>query len=709
MIRKTMRVPVRPAASGDGTAMARRLDAALLSVGFTLSRELLEHLSKHDPQAVATLAVKVLAAVRELVGDHVAHNVYFADFPANVPDTMDFWTGLARKAMAHPNMAPQVAKQIAKRRFNLLDLPGYGRYQHSYEEMAEAHDRFLELATDHVTVLHLGGTLDEEATALYLALAGSSVPLNAADLAGLGELAKAFVDGLQPAGYPVRENKAVVNAARLAAGRPMLADTLTDVLRAACGLSGGDVTLLEPTRFRSISRARRKALLSTLDSLVSGNESLLTDVGRRPERWKRLGERLHPHEYPQWPMAAEVFAVARGDKTVRTLSAKVEVALSTGDTAAALSVLREVPGALMRSVDRLARLDTPGLLDAVADTAPLASARVLLSLREHLGRRDRRGGPRIFVNRASGAWVRSDPLPPLDKRLVAGLRAVLDAEIAGRLPDPGTILYDPAVVDVALPLSQKGNAEGFGVLPRGSRTDVGGELLRFFMYWRDNERTTSDYDLSAQLLDEEFRQAGWLSYTELEGFGGVHSGDIVAAPEGASEFIDLELAKVTATYIVPQVNIYDGSGFTSVAESMFGYMERSRAQKGLPFEARTVRTKSDVRGAGRVALPLLFERGEDGEWSARWLHLFLTGEPFFNTVEGNLGTASLMVRGILAREYLTVGYLLDLWRSLGTEVREWDGVPPDGKVTWIGLDVPDGLPAGTDALSPERFGELVPE
>lgn len=704
MIRKTMRVPVRPTESGDGTAMARRLDAALLSAGFTLSKELLEHLSKRDPQAVATLAVKVLAAVRELVGDHVAHNVYFMDFPANVPDTMTFWTGLAGKAIAHPDGAPKVAE----RGLNLLDLPGYGRYQHSYEEMAEAHDRFLELATDRVTVLRLGATLDEEAAALYLALAGSSVPLSAADLAGLGELAKAFVDGPQPASYPVRENKAVVNTARLVAGLPMFADTPTDVLRAACGLSGGDVTLLEPTRFGPIGRALRKALLSTLDGLVAADETLLTDVGRRPERWKRLGERLHPHEYPRWPMAAEVFAVARGDRNVRTFAAKVEVALSTGDTTAALSLLRTAPGTLMRSVDRLARLDTPGLLDAVADAAPHASARVLLSLREHLGRRDRHGGPRIFVNRASGAWVRSDPLPPLDSGLVAGLREVLDTEIAGRLPDPGTILYDPAVLDVALPLSQKGNAEGFGVLPRGSKTAVGGELLRFFMYWRNSERMDTDYDLSAQLLDDEFRQAGWLSYTELEGFGGVHSGDIVTAPEGASEFIDLELAKVTARYIVPQVNIYDGEGFAWIAESVFGYMERSREQKGMPFEARTVRTKSAVRGAGRVALPLLFERGEDGEWSARWLHLFLKGNPFFNTVEGNLGTASLMARGILAREYLTVGYLLDLWRALGTEVREWDGTPPGGKVTWIGLDVPDGLPAGTDALSPERFGELIP-
>ncbi|NED51726.1 hypothetical protein G3I24_12525, partial [Micromonospora aurantiaca] len=87
--------------------------------------------------------------------------------------------------------------------------------------------------------------------------------------------------------------------------------------------------------------------------------------------------------------------------------------------------------------------------------------------------------------------------------------------------------------------------------------------------------------------------------------GGRHSGDITSAPDGASEFIDLALDRVSADVIVPQVNVYSGEGFEKVEESFFGFMLRGAEQHGRPFEARTVQMKSDLRGPGRVALPLV--------------------------------------------------------------------------------------------------------
>lgn len=97
------------------------------------------------------------------------------------------------------------------------------------------------------------------------------------------------------------------------------------------------------------------------------------------------------------------------------------------------------------------------------------------------------------------------------------------------------------------------------------------------------------------------------------------TGDVTEAENGATEFIDVPLAAAAARYVVPQVNIYSGEWFDEVAESMFGYMTRARAQRGMPFEARTVRTRSDMRGTGRVALPVVFARGDDRVWTAKWL------------------------------------------------------------------------------------------
>ena len=81
--------------------------------------------------------------------------------------------------------------------------------------------------------------------------------------------------------------------------------------------------------------------------------------------------------------------------------------------------------------------------------------------------------------------------------------------------------------------------------------------------------------------------------------------------------------------------MYAGEGFEEVAESFFGFMERDGEQAAAPYEPRTVRMKSDLRGAGRVALPLVFRRDDAGGWTAKWMHLFLRGAVNFNMVETN--------------------------------------------------------------------------
>ena len=84
---------------GDGAPVARQLDAALLDVGFSASRALLHHIGALAPEPAMDLAATVVAAVRELVGDHVQHNAYFIGFPAGVPDTVEFWAERLRAAV----------------------------------------------------------------------------------------------------------------------------------------------------------------------------------------------------------------------------------------------------------------------------------------------------------------------------------------------------------------------------------------------------------------------------------------------------------------------------------------------------------------------------------------------------------------------------------------------------------------------------------
>ncbi|MFE6227827.1 hypothetical protein [Streptomyces sp. NPDC057854] len=716
LVRHTLRLSVPAGPAGDGAATALQLDATLRTAGFALATPLLRELSGRSAETVAELAGWALAAVRERVGDHVRHNAYFIDFPANVPDTQDFWLACVLRALDDPGAREAVEAQLSAGVLNLLTLPSYGRYQHTYEELLAAHAELTPSDGDRLTVLHLGGALGEEAGALYRSLAGSVTPLGEEHLADLAVLAEHCADGPQPAEIPVRENRAVVNAARLRAGAAPLLDTVTDVLRLACALSGGDVTLRESTRFRGLSRPVRRALLAGLDAVVAGEPAKLADVGPHREAWKRLGERLHPHDHPAWPRAAEVFAVARGELRAPSLDARLDALVAEGAVPAAAELLASAaPGRLFRSLDRLLRTaaDDAGreaVLAAAERVAPRVAGRVVLSVREHL--QNRHTGPgarrRLFVNRNGTAWVTADTRGDLPREVRRRLLALVDGETRRRLPETGRLLVDPALLDVALPLSGRASTGGFGVLPRGSVSPVDGELLRFFMYWKESARRT-DLDLSALVLDERYATVSWLSYTELTTVEGRHSGDVTEAPDGASEFIELRLGAVRGAFVVPQVHVYAGEDFEETAESFFGYMLREGERGGRPFEPRTVRMKSDLRGPGRVALPVAFRRDEEGRWHAHWLHLCLRGMPHANRVEDHRVSLAVLLRGAVEHAPVTVRHLVGLLRESGAEVTEWSGgALPDEPVTYLGLARPEGLAPGSRVVTPENLRDLVP-
>ena len=659
--------------------------------------------------------------MRELAGDHVRHNTYFTGFPAGVPDTASFWAACLTEAITGPAAAAKVETVPVTGpdgqegwAIDLLSLPSYGRYQHSFEQMLAAHEELIEALANRVTILDLAGPLEAEAQALYLRLAGSPVPLSVDDTGALRVLAGACAGGVQPDQVPVRESRAVINAARVRAAAVPLVTTVTDVLRLACELSGADVSLQAPPRFGSLRRAWRAALMAALDQAAA--PGTLAEVNPHAEIWKRLGERLHPHEWPQYPRAQAVFAAARGGHRPRSLNARVEQSLAAGDITAAAGRLAAAPGMLWRSADRVIRAAGPGdqaaVIAALQAAAPHTAGRVLLAAREHFQNRLAGGTARVFAGRNGRAWAAADTRPPLDPALVAGLLAVVDDEITRRLPAT-RVVTDTAIAGAALPLSARPLPAGLGIFPRGSVTPVGGELLRFFTYWRQASRRT-DYDLSALFLDAEWGNPRNISWTTLTGAAGEHSGDITdaPAPAGASEFINIRLTGLGPGFIIPQVHIYSGEGFDQVEEVFFGYMTRDHDQAGQPFEPRTVRMKSALYGGSRVAVPLVFMRRDDGAWYAKWLHLYQRGHPTWtpsaNQAEGNRVTTAMLARSVVERDYLRAGYLLDRWKHKGCPVL--DALPGDGEpVTWIGLGQPgQKLPAGSKTYPLDRIGDLIP-
>jgi arsenate reductase-like glutaredoxin family protein len=604
IISHTMRVPSLDASNGNASTVTRQLDVALMDLGWKLSAELMNHLSEKDPSQVRNYAVKIIDAAKELVGVR-NHNIYFKEFPQNVPSTEEFWLNLIVNQLSSGGEVS----------LNLLDYPDYGRYLHSYEEMMAHQEEFMPLLARSAKILHLGKSMAEETEALYLRLAGSSVPLNENDRKLLQTLAASFLDAPTP-NFLMRENKALVNKVRFVNGKDIAVNTPTDILRLACALSDGDVTLTNPTKFRSFPRKTRKCLLNALARLANYDLDQSTeDMMRELETWKRLAEKLHPFENKDYALRM-LFKDVINSRPFITTSSRVEFGYNNKEYFGVLAELNTNPGMLLRNLDRMVRTmpatNHENLLKGVAAASSSVSGRVLISAIEALQAGVNRGSKRVFVNTAGKLWLQDETRQNLDANLTNKLLDILKLQLRVRFHKAGIhrLEFDSDAAKVALPLSEKNKAKGFGILPVGSKIPLHGTNLRFFMYWKQCKSRT-DYDLSAMFLKDDFSMGAHCSWTNLADKTYRHSGDIVDAPNGASEFIDMDIKDVKYPYIVAQVNRFAGEDFTTVEENIFGFMDRDKLEKGAPFEAKTVKVKSEVRGAGRVAVPALFQRDSD--------------------------------------------------------------------------------------------------
>jgi hypothetical protein len=126
---------------------------------------------------------------------------------------------------------------------------------------------------------------------------------------------------------------------------------------------------------------------------------------------------------------------------------------------------------------------------------------------------------------------------------------------------------------------------------------------------------------------------------------------------------------------------------------------------------QSVRFKSDLRGTGKVALPLVFKKEAGGNWTAVWTHLYLKGQPRFNRVEGNHLSTSMLAQAIVERDFLRMEYLLHLLRQKARQFSWYDesGMAyGEKKVTYIGIEKPEGLPKNAKVYTLGNLKSLVP-
>lgn len=656
-IRRRSKIHVSAGEASATPAQMATLQKELAQLGYVMSDALSARLATLEPPRLATIARQLLRELHQLTGAHVHHQPLYPGFPDQVMRASD--AELYLNAIGHYLLGARLP-QTPDGRPPLLE----GRAPR---------------------MLDLGNVDDFER--IFTQLAGAAASLSEQDREDVAWFVRQYQEDvirLLPGKFPFKENLALLCAlllrhipieAAMAFVREHVA-TPTDLLRVAAALFDGDVSLATPTRYGSMPRAWRKLVLSLLEQMPRPVE----DMMRWPEPWKRLGERLHPGEFAErCPQVLAAFQQLRNGNAPRSWASRVETALAAGDVEAAAGLLEERPGEYARKLDVLLRSPraTLALASRFAALAPRVSTTVLLQVMTHFRHRGAPPSIRAFIPKGEMAkiFAITDQRPPVADMMLTVVVSACEKALLARfaaLPPLGPSYIDPALRAFMVPLAQRNASKSLRTLARGSRIPLPREdTIRFFLWWK-NGRGRTDIDLSAALFDDQYRLIEALAYYNLRGQGsyGVHSGDIVDAPQGAAEFIDLDLPRVRARgarYVVMCINSFTAQAYCDLPECFAGWMARRHPGSGEPFEPRTVVDKVDVGANTRICLPLILdlERQE-----MLWADLALTEHPnWHNSVAGNESRISLMLRAMNETVRPDLFTLFDLHvRARGTQV-----------------------------------------
>ncbi|MCF6202573.1 MAG: hypothetical protein L3J59_02740 [Methylococcaceae bacterium] len=611
------------------------LNAKMMELGFIMSQDLYQQLCQMKPADAAKLGEKVIPVLQKLKGSHIQHKPMYPNFPDQVINASD--AELYFNAIFHYYSFGEwmPGYNLLPRKFTFENI--------KFQEITAINSaKFLQVFT---TLLLAQDSLSDEDKGIIQWFMEQD---NANQLR-------------VPEDIPFHENMCVVAAKFLQDGHDIkvMVKNATDILRIATFISGGDVSLAENTRFKSLPRSQRRVLTKQLERVI--NEE---DIGRHRNKWVRLFHNLHVGDY-----STKVFDIAkkaRNNGRLKSFYSDLEAALLKLDIDTVLSLLSSRAGEFGRRLDHVLRVAMDADMKLVTNPKAITSfkdlnqknryqqqvitaflnvidkipTRNLTQLYGHLNSRGVDTVEKIIFPKGSfqNAVVVEKYLAAMDFKLLQALKEGIQNSLQQRftkLDALGKVWIDPVLIESPLPNMQRSASSGLFNMARGTRLSIKSEqdTLRLFVYWKGQ-----DIDLSATFHDETGQMTKQVSYTDLRSdkYQTYHSGDITRAPNGASEFIDINIpgAARHARYLAMNVLVYSGPNFDEHTECFVGWMTREHSNSNEIFDPATVQQKVDLKQSCRNVVPVIFDLVER---KAIWVDLPTSRNGFYaqNNVQNN--------------------------------------------------------------------------
>jgi len=442
----------------------------------------------------------------------------------------------------------------------------------------------------------------------------------------------------------------------------------TDVLRVCTYLSGGDVSLSTNTKFISFKRKQRRLILSMLESLIKEE-----DIKRHSGKWGKLFHGLHVGEYKDSFTRCYLIALKlRKNKTLTSFNTNIERLINDlshikDSTIKSEQIIPKLTTLLSSRPTEFARRLDKILTECDSEFTQIfvlkefkkvvngVDVKILLQLLGHFKTRFTAYNEKFIIPKSLTQNIRivKKDIKAIHTYALTQLLGVIQDEISFKLGGKskmGNVYVDSRLDKIFLPSQQRSASDSKFTLARGSRIpfETEKDVIRMFVYW-----VGQDIDLSAQFLDDEFNSIGHVSYTKLRSgkFDSYHSGDITAAPNGASEFIDVNTKQsfeAGARYIVMSVRVYSGDNFSEHDTVYCGWMGREKPNSGEIYEPSTVQQKVSLTGESRTSIPAIFDLKTK---EVVWVDIYNTdrvGKP--NNIESNFASTRETVKFFVNRK-----------------------------------------------------------
>lgn len=568
----------------DNLQIAMSVVSELMNYGYIVNQDGIGNISRASKEDIVLFHDEVLDYIKTMTGSDMSYRPFWPNFPESVMNKSEVELWLH-----------QIAHYISNGEYSPNELTSRARtaFEKSNYTILEScdDDMFSNIFTNLVSI---NGSLSPDDKDVVQWFVDSDLKLNL------------------PNQIPFKETLCFL----VSIGVNCELKTVTDVLRVAVYMSGGDVNLRKNTKnktlFKKFTRKERRMILELLESTRCDESEAVLKLSK----WIRLGEILHPGEYKnKFPKSFNMFRRLRNDKVI-SWNASVDKEFKK-DLESGLKKLSERPGEFFRRIDALVRKNTnqiDKILTYVRSVGTKVSNKVLFETYEHFGKRANKSDFRSITLSGSRSNFSLPPLERLSEYTIKSIQRSIKDSLKMKfkeLPKMSNIWIDEELKNIPMPRNMRSVSSSLTPIIRGERIKMknkDAKVVRAFVHWFD-EKGNQDLDLTAIFIGEnKVEHIGWNG--GHNSVLGCYSGDVRNKKGACAEYVDIKIDKALANgfkYVIMDVRNYNSTGFNSLPQCVGGCMEREDAINGEVWLPKTIEGSMRIQSESNSTIMFAFD------------------------------------------------------------------------------------------------------